>query len=121
MLSVYLRKAQRSGIRVKNALAFPEEFSANPTELATALANALENAIKACEKLPDEQRLIEVKVISKPQFMIMIRNPFAGEVTINEEGLPESGQENHGFGTRSIAAFCHKNGGDFDFEVTPKS
>lgn len=117
ILSVYIRKAEQSGIDVKVKLAFPDRFQASETELATALANAIENAIHACEKLPAKDRIIEIKVLSDPKFMIMVRNRFDGQVVFNDNGIPESQAAGHGLGSRSIAAFCEKIGGHYQFKA----
>ena len=117
VLSVYIRKAEQNGIDVKMGFAFPDTFEASETELATALANAIENAVHACVKLPPKDRHIEIKVLSKPKFMIMVRNSFAGQVEFDENGIPESREDGHGFGTRSIAAFCEKIGGHYQFKA----
>lgn len=117
ILSVYIRKAEQSGIDVKIGFAFPDKFDASETELATALANAIENAINACGKLPQKDRYMEIKVLSNPKFMIMVRNSFAGQVEFDENGIPESREDGHGFGTRSIAAFCEKIGGHYQFKA----
>jgi len=118
VLSVYIRKAKHAGIDLKLGFAFPDKFEASESELATALANAIENAINACEKLPEEQRSIEIKVLSKPKFMIMIRNSFNGNVEFDSDGIPINYEEGHGLGSRSIAAFCTKVGGYYEFSAT---
>lgn len=117
LLSVYIQRAEKAGIRLSLGFAFPDSFEANESELATALANAMENAINACEKLPQENRFIEVKALSKPQFIIMVRNSFDGNVEFDAHGIPQSTEEGHGFGTRSIAAFCTKVGGYYEFKA----
>lgn len=116
-LSVYIRKAEDLGIPVKMGFAFPESFEVSESGLATALANALENAINACMKLPDADRFIEIKVLCKPKFIIMVRNSFAGTVEFDENGIPQSNEEGHGFGTRMIATLCEKVGGYCDFQA----
>lgn len=110
---MYLRKANQIGIDVKMGFAFPDTYKSNPTELA----NALENAINACEKLPQKDRFLEIKVLSSPKFMIMVRNSFSGQVVFDENGIPQSREEGHGFGTRSIVTFCKKNGGYYQFKA----
>ena len=115
VLSVYIKRAESSGIKVDVGFAFPDSYEANESELATALANGIENAIHASEKLPVEQRHIEIKVLSKPRFIVMIRNNFDGNVEFDGEGIPQNPAEEHGFGTRSIATFCKKYGGHYDF------
>ena len=117
LLSVYIQTAEKAGIKLNLGFSFPASFEANESELATALANAMENAINACEKLPRENRFIEVKALSKPQFIIMVRNSFAGNVEFDAHGIPQNTEEGHGFGTRSIAAFCTKVGGYYEFKA----
>lgn len=116
-LSVYINKAEKANIKVDIGFAFPEQLLVSEAELATALANAIENAINVCEKLPVSDRFIEIKVLSKPKFMIMVRNSFDGQVRFDDNGIPENREENHGFGTRSIAAFCKKAGGHYQFKA----
>lgn len=118
VLSVYINKAKRSDIEIKPGFDFPDTFEATESEIATALANAIENAINACEKLPKEKRRIEIKVLSKPQFIIMVRNSFEGEVIFNDKGIPETKNgDGHGLGTKSIAALCNKIGGYYEFKA----
>jgi len=120
VLSVYIGKAIDAGINVELGFAFPDEFEANESELATALANAIENAVNACEKLPKEERHIEIKVLSKPKFIIMVRNSFDGQVEFDRDGIPVNRNEEHGIGTQSIAAFCEKLGGYYQFTAKDK-
>ena len=114
-LSAYIRKAESLGIPLKLGFAFPETFKVDEYELATALANAIENAIQATMKLPEEERSIEIKTLCKPQFIIMVRNSFDGIVAFDKDELPLAQKEGHGYGTRTICAVCHKVGGVADF------
>lgn len=117
VLAVYIRQAQKANIELKFGFSFPEHFEANDSELATAIANAIENAINACEKLPVEERRIEIKVLSRPKFMIMVRNTFDGNIVFDDLGIPQSTEDGHGFGTRSIVAFCESVGGYCQFDI----
>jgi len=118
VLSSYLQKAEEKEIKVSAALAFPEPLPVNETELATVFANAIENAIHACEKLPEEKRELSVKAITTPHFMVQVANSFDGVVEFDKNGLPVSHEDGHGFGTRSIAAFCGKYGAFYEFKAT---
>ncbi|MBQ4528861.1 MAG: GHKL domain-containing protein [Clostridia bacterium] len=120
VLSIYINRAKNSGIDVKLGFAFPDSYEANESELATALANAVENAIHACEKLPQNERFIEIKVLSKPKFIVMVRNSFDGNVEFDENGIPQTREEGHGIGTLSIVAFCEKVGGYYEFNAEDK-
>lgn len=117
VLSSYLREAKRKNIRVTVKAAFPDTLPGNESELATVFANALENAIYACEKLPPEDRFIEVKVIHLPCFMFQISNSFGGNILFNEKGIPVSHRKEHGFGTRSIVTFCEKYNAFYEFNT----
>ena len=115
VLSSYLNQAESKGIRLELGFAFPDQINVNITELATVFANAIENAIQACEQLPAEKRFIEIKVLSEPRFMIMIKNSFDGKVEFSKKGVPVNRADGHGFGTRSIVAFCEKHGAFWRF------
>lgn len=115
VLAFYLGAAKRKGIRVTTKLIFPESLPVNETDLATVLANALENAIQACERIEMPKRYIEVKSIIHPQFMLQVRNSFDGLIAFNEDGIPLTTRKGHGFGTRSIAAFCKQTNTFYEF------
>ena len=117
VLSSYIRKAESQDIKVTTSLVFPEDIPVSDAELATVFANALENAINACLKLPSEERYIDIKVILKPKFMLRIENSFVGNVSFNEDGIPVTQEHDHGIGTRSIVAFCKKYGSFYDFSA----
>ncbi|MBR4860635.1 MAG: hypothetical protein IKU09_00365, partial [Firmicutes bacterium] len=59
VLASYLPHAQQQGIRISTRLAFPDKLPVNEAELATVFANALENAVNACEKVPLQKRYLE--------------------------------------------------------------
>ena len=120
VLSTYIQRAESKNIKVTFGFAFPDQIPVNETELATAIANALENAINACEGLEIEQRYIEIKVLNHPRFIIQIANSYDGEVIFDDHGIPVNAHEDHGFGTRFIAAFCHKHDGFYQFKADGK-
>mgnify|MGYP003304328462 CR=1 FL=1 len=117
VLSSYIRKAQEKGIRLDLGFAFPDTLPVSETELATAIANALENALNACEAVEPEKRFIEIKVLSHPRFMLRIANRYVGVIEFDEDDIPVNHHEDHGFGTRFIAAFCHKHNGFYQFSA----
>lgn len=104
----YFSQARREGIQVEPHIALPEVLQVDEGELAIVLANALENAIQACQELPQAERRLCCKVIGNPSFMLEIANPCANTVRFDGNGLPVAEREGHGFGVRSIVAFCRK-------------
>ena len=117
VFSSYFEQAAACGIRIEAKLAVPQELGIDETEVSVVIANALENAIHACRKLPQEERLIRCMWISHPQHMFQISNPYHGELRLDEDGRPVSREAHHGIGTRSIAAFCEKHGAFADYKV----
>lgn len=116
-LTTYLGKAEKSGITVKLHFSIPEILPVDSAELSICFANALENAIKACEKFPENERKIIISCIHKPAFMFEIKNPYKGQITFGRNGLPNSNRTDHGIGTRSIMAFCEKHNAFYDFSA----
>ena len=115
-LSTFIQNAENRGIRVDVGFDFPDPIPVDATELATVLANAIENAINACEKMSDgEDRFIDIKVLSEPSFMVQVKNSFSGKLEFDENGIPQNKSDGHGFGTRSIVAFCEKHGAFYQF------
>lgn len=116
-LTAYLSRAENSGITIDLHLAIPEILPVDSAELSISFANALENAIKACEELPRNERKIILRCIHKPAFMFEIENPYKGRITFGRNGLPISTKTGHGLGTRSIMAFCEKHNAFYDFSA----
>ncbi len=115
-LSAFIKNAENRGMRTEIGFDFPDPLPVDPTELATVLANAIENAINACEKLPEgADKWIDIKVLSTPSFMIKVSNAYNGKVEFDENGIPQNKEDGHGFGTRSIVAFCDKNDAFYQF------
>ena len=116
-LTAYLSRAENSGITIDLHLAIPEILPVDSAELSICFANALENAIKACEELPRNERKIILRCIHKPAFMFEIENPYKGRINFGRNGLPISTKTGHGLGTRSIMAFCEKHNAFYDFSA----
>lgn len=109
-LSSYLGQAKKAGIVLETHLSFPDTLPVDSGEFSVVIANALENAIKACCSLPEEQRVIICKCIYKPSLMFEISNPCQDNIVFSKKGIPLSNEREHGIGTRSIMAFCKKYG-----------
>jgi len=119
VLSSYISKAKEKGIKVTTKIDYPDKTNVNETELATVFANAVENAIIACEKCIGD-KFIDIIVLSAPRFMIQISNSINGTVDFDERSIPVNNEDGHGFGTRSIVAFCEKNSAFYEFKAEDK-
>ena len=108
VLSHTVEQAEALEITLELSVVLPDELPVDALELSIVFANALENAIRAVEKLPPDRRRIVCKSVPQPRLLLEVSNPYVGEVTFDREGLPVSGQADHGIGTRSIMAFAEK-------------
>lgn len=117
VFSFYFGKAKTENIRIEADLDLPEDLHVDAAELSTVFANALENAIHAVMKLPDDKRIICCKCIHSPQLMFRVSNPFSGEIAFGPEGFPAVKNEPHGIGSRSIDAYCKKHGAFCDYKA----
>lgn len=118
ILSFYIEKAEREGIKVNANLDIPETLPVDTIALSTVFANAIENAITACGKIPEgQERRIELTCFSSPRFVLEVANTCEENVVFGPDGLPVSDQPGHGIGTRSIAAFARENGAVCDYRA----
>lgn len=122
VLSDYKARCAKNSIAFFVSLALPSWYGPPFSGLAVALSNGLENAFHACCELPAQQpRSISLKGGSiKDAFFLHISNSFLpthAPVMDPKTGLPQSRQEGHGYGTRSILAFAQAHGGFLEYQV----
>jgi sensor histidine kinase regulating citrate/malate metabolism len=111
----YVTIAERNNIRVKVSANIPHNAGVDEMQLAIAISNLLENAINACEKVPEAERFIEVTARYKQQLLLEISNSCSGEVMLDEDGYPVTSVEGHGIGTRSVLDFVKKTGSEIRY------
>ena len=118
VLSHYLQRARECGIQTEVDFMLPDALCIDPIDFTAMMANALDNAINACMKLPDPaKRQLRVASRLRAMYVLEIANTFAGTISFDKKGRPESTAEGHGTGTRSIAAFVDKSGALLDYSV----
>ncbi len=89
-----------------------------PIDVCSVFANALDNAMEACEGLPPAERRITMKLKATPQFwFIRIENPVARDVEVSRLFLPKGGYTSkadagqHGIGTYNMKRTVESYGG----------
>lgn len=118
ILSAFATKAKQLGIKIMIDAKLPDSLPFSDTDLCSLLSNAFENAIHACEKIRDSnERIIRLRMYSKNnKLCIDIRNTYHIEPILHQ-GFPISKEQDHGFGTKSMAHMVEKHGGVFQFSV----
>ena len=82
-----------------------------PLDISTLFGNGIDNAIEACEKLPDEQRVILVKAGQVQNFVsILIENNCADEIHADGH-TTKADKFLHGFGISNMKKAAEKYGG----------
>lgn len=100
------KQAQESRIDFSAALSFQDGGFIEPLDISTIFGNALDNAIEASEKLPEEQRLITLKTgrLRDMLFIVVENNAFSSGAASAEmpEGTTKQDAFMHGFGLSNI-------------------
>lgn len=122
ILSDKSEQAEKIGAKIKYHGTIFENIS--PADLCTILSNALDNAIEACEKVPeDRSKIISVNCsyIKNIQF-ICIRNSVAEDVKIfnNCVETSKSDKSLHGIGLYNIRNTVAKYEGEFNISCNDK-
>ena len=110
-LYCYKNKIRLSCIADGALLAFMSE-----TELYALFGNALDNAISAVKRIPDDdRRFIDLVIGRERDFVtVNVHNCYDGELRRTGDGLPRTTKKdeiNHGYGLKSIAHIAEKYGG----------
>lgn len=117
VLSAYLTQARDVGCELEVDVALPEALPFDNMDLCVVLANALENALHACEKLPEGTRRfirLSATLTDQRRFTVCVENPCPIPLTFDEQGFPMvPRREGHGQGLKSIAAVAEKYCGVF--------
>lgn len=112
ILSSYAAKAAEKKIHSEINVSTVDFGKLAVPDLCRLLSNALENAVYACESIPDSNaRYIKLHIYTKnKKLCIDIRNSYQTEPVIHQ-GYPVSKKQGHGFGTKSMAHVVEKYGG----------
>ena len=118
ILSAFAAKAKQAEVILTIDAKLPDLLPFSNTELCSLLSNALENAIQATQNIEDASgRSITLRIYSKNnKLCIDVRNRYQIEPTFHE-GFPVSREQEHGFGTKSMAHIVEKHGGVFQFLI----
>ncbi len=116
ILSSYTDQAKAAGIKIRLSVTATDFSRFQITDLCSLFANALENAIHACAKIPDtRERYITLRVFEKNnRICINIANNYI-QNPVFENNVPISLETNHGIGVRSMISVVEKYQGIYRF------
>ena len=104
------QEAQDNGIDFKCAVQFSEGAFIQPLDISTIFGNALDNAIEASMKLPQEERMITVKSGRVQDTLVVVfENNFGTDITVKSS---KSDFFFHGLGIPNIRKAVEKYAGE---------
>jgi len=116
VLSAYLAQAEEAGYALETDIALPQELPFEEVDLCVVLANALENAIHACEAELCGTPSIKLfaSLTDQRRLTIRVENSYHWPIEFDSNGFPiVPHQEGHGQGLKSISAVAEKYHGLF--------
>ena len=116
ILASYAAQAEASGIDLKLSVTAADFSRFQITDLCSLFANALENAIHACENIPpSKKRYISLRVYEKNnRICIQLVNNYIQDPVFENE-IPISHEPDHGIGVKSIISAVEKYHGVYGF------
>lgn len=116
IMNFYITKAKRELIAVDTHIDLPREPAISDMDLCLVFSNAIENAINSLTSTPSrDDKVLKILCMNKNnKLLIEITNSFEGELML-AGGISISNSENHGYGTKSIAAIAEKYNGVYSF------
>ena len=121
MLSFKIMQAQEKGITINYSLLFTLT-NIQPIDVALILANALDNAIEATQKIAgNQQKVINLSILNKENYLkIEITNPVLERINIQNNNIytTKKNKHEHGFGLKNIQRIEWKNKGEMFISCT---
>lgn len=116
ILASYAAQAEASGIDLKLSVTAADFSCFQVTDLCSLFANALENAIHACESIPpSKKRYISLRVYEKNnRICIQLVNNYIQDPVFENE-IPISHEPDHGIGVKSMISVVEKYHGVYGF------
>lgn len=109
ILNSKLSLAGQKQIHVNCKAQLPENISVEDVDLCVILGNLLDNALEACEKIPEENRFLRVYIVAhKNQLYVSIQNSAKEELNFDERHYITSKRGSHGFGMKRVQAMVEK-------------
>lgn len=115
----YDHAAGQQSVPVEWKLALPRQLPMPEADLCTILGNLLENALHASQKLPPEQRRVQVmaQMLSPAMLGLVVENRYDGMLKKQQGILHSTKHEGTGIGLVSAEMVVHKYNGNLHLET----
>ena len=115
----YDHAAGQQSVPVEWKLALPRQLPMPEADLCTILGNLLENALHTSQKLPPEQRRVQVmaQMLSPAMLGLVVENRYDGMLKKQQGILRSTKHEGTGIGLVSAETVVHKYNGNLHLET----
>ncbi|MGM0165903.1 hypothetical protein IGI39_000857 [Enterococcus sp. AZ135] len=114
LLSNKYQRAKESNIQTNFEVKIPLEMGFEMRDLGALIGNAIDNAIEACQRCPQERQINLKLIYFNHMLLLEIENSVAKQVS--EFKTQKKKAFEHGFGVKSIQAITEKYHGDMLYE-----
>lgn len=115
LLSSKSIKFSELGIDFEKEILMSSKVNIEDFDLSVIVGNALDNAIEACAKMPEDERQIDMEILQKEEFLsIVFTNPTSEELIVIDNVVQTSKEEDkhlHGFGLQNMREIAEKYDG----------
>lgn len=113
ILNSKLALAKSKNIKTDVTAAVPENVAISDVEICAVIGNLLDNAMEACESVPEgTERFIRIYIgVFKEQFYISVTNSMNGKPKRVGKSYKTTKGENHGFGLLRVDSVVSKYSG----------
>ena len=113
LLNHYFQIAKDSHIRIEQHISLPDRLYIDIIDLCSVLGNVLENAITACQDVPEDERFVTITVSREQgtELYIAVSNSFSGKVNRKGKHYLSTKQGGNGIGLSSVSSIAEKYGG----------
>ncbi|MBQ1412543.1 MAG: GHKL domain-containing protein [Clostridia bacterium] len=114
IISHYDTLAKEQNVKVLWGIELGEKLPVSEADVCRVIGNLLENAIHAVSRLPENDRVVDLRagMIEEGTLAIHITNPYEGSIPLDKEGFPIIEKKNHGIGLRSVQSAAEKYNGE---------
>ena len=115
----YEAMAEEQNTHIKWIIGLPEQLPLPEADFIAIFGNLVENALIAVREIPEDDRTVHVtaRMITDAMLGLTVKNPYAGTIKFNKNGLPRTDKAGHGIGLTSVSAVAGRYNGTLDIST----
>ncbi len=119
ILNFKLQEADNLGVHITLELSVPEQLAVKSFDMTVILGNLLDNAIHACNRLPEDRKIIKAVIrYDKGRLIIDIKNQYSNTILYENGNIitTNDDKKNHGIGLLNVRNAVEKYQGLLNIE-----